>query len=164
MDALADSAIEIVLAHEGGLEDDPDDPGGLTNWGFDLRSNPDLTADQLRAMTREEAKQRYHDRLWVPMRWDHLPPAIATKEFDLSVVMGATSAVTVLQRALRACGRPVSEDGALGSLTIAAASQADAVALLAALKSEGAGHFRLVAAAHSAESKFLTGWLNRCYA
>jgi len=38
-----------------------------------------------------------------------------------------------------------------------------ATALLAALRSEVAGHYRMMAALHPAEQRFLPGWLSRAY-
>ena len=34
--------IEVVLHHEGGYVNDPDDPGGETNFGIAKRSHPDV--------------------------------------------------------------------------------------------------------------------------
>ena len=96
-----------------------------------------------------------------------LPAAAAAKTFDLAVNIGAGSAIQCLQRALRACGRPVAEDGVIGAHTAAEAARADPAALIAALRSELAAHYRLVAAKDGRgglENKFLKGWLARAYA
>ena len=37
-----DDIIEVVLHHEGGYVNDPDDPGGETNFGVAKRSHPDV--------------------------------------------------------------------------------------------------------------------------
>lgn len=162
-DPLFDAAVAIVLAHEGGLVDDRADPGGLTNFGFALTRNPDLTADQIRAMTRAEAVARYRALWWDRYRWGELPPAVAVKAFDLAVPAGPGNAIRGLQRACRACGHEVTEDGGLGSATIAAAAACDAAALLAALKSELAGWFRQRAVQRVSDARFLPGWLARAY-
>ena len=162
-DALFDAAVALVLAHEGGLHDDPDDPGGLTHWGFALRENPDLTAAALRAMTRAEAEARYRRRWWDPYPWRRLPPSVALKLFDLAVPDGPGSAIRALQRACWAAGRKVAEDGVLGADTIAAANAVLPQALLAALKSELGAHFRSLVAAEPRKARFLAGWLARAY-
>jgi lysozyme family protein len=162
-DLLFMQAVAQLLIDEGGLHDDPRDPGGLTNFGFALADNPDLTADDLRAMTADEAQARYWAKWWLPYRWRDLPVPIALKAFNLAVPDGPASAVTALQRACRACGRPVAEDGVLGTETVGAAGYVATNLLLAALKSELAGHFRLVAQARPDEAKFLDGWLARAY-
>ena len=162
-DALFDSAVGVVLAHEGGLHEDLSDPGGLTNFGFALKRNPDLTADDIRNMTVEEAKARYFAKWWRPYRWRELPPKIATKAFDAAVNIGPEFAVRCLQRALRAADNLVAEDGLLGSRTLAAAAQAEEATLIAAFRSELAAHYRMTAAAHPRQSQDLAGWLARAY-
>jgi lysozyme family protein len=162
--ALADEAVALVLAHEGGLHEDPGDPGGLTNWGFALNENPDLTPQALRAMTRSEAAARYRTLWWDRYPWGRLPPAIALKLFDLAVPDGPENAIRALQRACRAAGRGLSADGVLGDETIAVAGALAEPVLIAALKSELAGHFRMIVAAEPAKARFLAGWLARAYA
>jgi lysozyme family protein len=67
---------------------------------------------------------------------------IATKFFDLAVHMGIPQAVKLIQRALRAAGTQVVEDGIIGPVTLKAINEADSTDLLAALKSEAAGYVR----------------------
>jgi len=163
-DPLFAAAVALVLVHEGGLSDDPRDPGGLTHWGFALRENPDLSAAALRAMTRAEAIARYRTRWWEPHPWVRLPGPIALKAFDLAVPCGPANAICALQRACRAAGHRVSEDGVLGDATIAAARAVPLPALGAALRSELAAHFRTLVAADPRKARFIAGWLERAYA
>ena len=163
-DDAFEAAVAAVLAHEGGLSEDPEDPGGLTNWGFALRRNPDLTAPALRAMTRAEAVARYRALWWDRYGFARLPRDVAVKLFDLAVPCGPGAAIQALQRACRAAGRRVDEDGVLGGATVAAASALPEAALLAALKSELAAHFRVLASADAKFGRFLPGWLARAYA
>ena len=58
----------------------------------------------------------------------------------------------------------VADDGVIGKATAASARRADAAALMSALRSEAAGHYRLVAANQKHGADFLNGWLNRAYA
>src|SRR5690348_13819309 len=163
IDPVAQRAINLVLQHEGGLVDNPNDPGGLTNWGFALVSNPDLTPQQIRSMTRDQAAQRYYTKWWQPGRWSELAPDIAVKAFDAAVNMGVTAAVRALQRASRACGTALDDDGALGPQTLAAVHALPVPQLLAALRSELAGIYRLIAETRPNAAGFLAGWLNRAY-
>ena len=50
-----DLAINYVLENEGGVVDDPNDPGGLTNFGISQKQYPDL---DIRDLTRDQAEQR----------------------------------------------------------------------------------------------------------
>lgn len=172
-DAVFEAAVAQVLRDEGGTADDPRDPGGLTRFGFALRWNPDLTREQLLAMTADEAKARYFRRWWLPLGFARLgeaSPSLAVRVFDAAVTMGPEDAFRCLQRALRAAGRPVSEDGRAGPVTAAAVKEADRDALLAALKSEIAAHYRVETERRRHEmpapdaDAFLNGWLARAYA
>jgi hypothetical protein len=55
-------------------------------------------------------------------------------------------------------------DGQLGTETCGAAEQADQKALMAALRSEAAGEYRLRVARSADQIVFQGGWLNRAYA
>ncbi len=97
-------------------------------------------------------------------RYEFLPEVIAIKVFDLAVNLGHKTAVMCLQRALHACGLRVAIDGRLGMETCGAAGQADQGALMAALRSEAAGEYRLRVARSADQVVFQGGWLNRAYA
>jgi len=154
-------AVERVLANEGGYSSNPDDPGGATNFGISARSHPGLAVV---ALTRNAAVEIYWREWWLRFGFAQLPAAAAAKTFDLAVNMGAGHAIECLQRAIRACGRLVTEDGVIGAATAAQAARADPVALMAALRSELAAHYRLVAANQGASgNRFLKGWLTRAY-
>lgn len=105
-------ALELVLAHEGGLVDDPRDPGGLTNFGISQRAYPKV---DIRGLTKLKAAEIYHADYWLPIRGDELPEAVAIVLFDMAVNMGKDRAVRLLQRALN-----IPQDGMLGPRTIAA--------------------------------------------
>ena len=51
-----DHCIELVLGHEGGYVDDPNDAGGETNWGISKRAYKDV---DIKNLTKEEAKAIY---------------------------------------------------------------------------------------------------------
>jgi len=162
-DPTFDAAATIVLAHEGGLVDDPADPGGITNFGISLRSYPELGAAGIRALTQEQVKAIYRRDWWLRYGWNELPSGLATKLLDIGVNIGADSVHRALQRALRANGISVSEDGRLGPATHAAIAQAEPGALLAAFRSEVAGHYRQIAAQRPTAQRFIQGWLARAY-
>lgn len=154
-----------MLANEGGYSSNPADPGGATKFGISARTHPGLN---IAGLTRDAAVKIYWREWWLRFGFAELPGAAAAKTFDLAVNMGATHAIECLQRALRSCGRPVTEDGVIGAGTAVEAGRADPVALLAALRSEAAGYYRVSAALARGRRKdddreFLKGWLNRAY-
>jgi lysozyme family protein len=158
-------AIARLLGDEGGYVDNPADPGGETKFGITRREYPDV---DIAALTRAEAVAIYYRDWWQRYSYSELPGAIAAKLFDLAVNIGPDHAVRCLQRALRACGRRVTEDGTLGRATTTAAGAANQLALIAALRAEAAGYYRALAALErgrraGGDREFLTGWLNRAY-
>ena len=158
-------AVDRVLLNEGGYSSNPADPGGATNFGISARQHPGL---DIAALTRDSAIKIYWREWWLKFGFARLPAAAAAKTFDLAVNIGPAHAIECLQRALRACGHRVSEDGSLGAETTVASARADSVALIPALRSEAASYYRVTAALargprQNADREFLTGWLNRAY-
>ena len=158
-------AIARLLGDEGGSVDNPADPGGATKFGISRREYPDL---DIAALTRAEAIAIYYRDWWQRYRYSDLPGPIGAKLFDLAVNIGPEHAMRCLQRALRACGRRVAEDGVMGRATAAAAAGANQLALAAALRAEAAGYYRTLAALErgrrdGGDREFLSGWLNRAY-
>lgn len=107
-----ETSIERILGHEGGLVDNPNDPGGLTQWGISQRSYPKL---DIRALTREQAIALYRRDFWDSIGGDTLPAGIGYQLLDFAVNSGCSTALRVLQRAL--C---VADDGHIGPVTLAA--------------------------------------------
>ena len=73
---------------EGGLCDDPEDPGGLTNCGYSLRAHPEMTPAEIRALTPTTVAPLYQLDYWVPIHGDELPDALAFAVFDFAVNSG----------------------------------------------------------------------------
>jgi lysozyme family protein len=150
-----------VIKNEGGYVFDKDDLGGETKFGISKRSYPALN---IKDLTLENAKKIYFCDYWYKGRFEEIEDeSVATQLFDLSVNMGIRSAVIVLQRALRSVGIRVQEDGLIGSETLSAVKKSEPRCLLAAIKSEAAGYYRMLAQCKTGQEKFLKGWLNRAY-
>lgn len=107
-----DQAFDRLLGNEGGYVNDPNDPGGETNWGISKRSYPNV---DIKALTREGAKRIYRTDFWDRASMDGYDPAIAFQVFDIAVNSGIETAVRMLQRA-----SGVADDGHVGPVTIAA--------------------------------------------
>lgn len=156
-----EKAFEYVIQNEGDYVFDKNDPGGETNYGISSRSYPHL---DIKHLSLQDAKKIYFCDYWHKKGFEEIPDdAVATQVFDLSVNLGIRPAVTVLQRALRAVGINVQEDGLMGSQTLSAVKKSEPRCLLAAIKSEAAGYYRMLARYRPGQAKFLNGWLNRAY-
>ncbi len=121
---------ETIVAREGGYVNDPDDPGGATNFGVTIgtmrRLGLDLTGDgrvsvaDVRALSREDAVDIFITHYFERPRIAELPKSLQPSVFDMYVNAGG-NAVKILQRLLREMGHDISVDGALGPQTIRAA-------------------------------------------
>lgn len=133
---LRELAAEIV-AREGGFVNDPNDPGGATNFGVTIhtmrRLGLDLTGDgavteaDVRALTPDQAidifLEHYHRRPGI----GGLPEMLQPSVFDMYVNAGG-NAVRVLQRLLVAMGYDLDVDGVIGPQTLSAAEAAARIA------------------------------------
>lgn len=108
-----DRAIAMLLPLEGGYVNDPDDPGGETNFGIAKRYHPDVDVKHL---TREQAIAIYRSEYWDRIGGDFLPGPLALMVFDAAVNQDAGAAVLMMQEAL---GVPA--DGLIGPVTLRAA-------------------------------------------
>lgn len=143
-------AIDFVLRWEGGYDNDPDDPGGETNFGIDKRSHPDV---DIKNLTRSGAIEIYHREYWRKIRGDELPEPLSMVVMDIAVNNGTGRAAKWLQEAIG-----VHADGVIGPKTIAAA-QANARHTAAVLLDRRHDFYTSIAKGRMA--KFLCGWLNR---
>jgi lysozyme family protein len=149
------------MYHEGGYVKDPQDAGGETKFGVSKRSYPHL---DIKNLTRDQARQIYFVDFWMKAKCEDIEDEnIATKLFDLAVHTGIPQAIKLIQRALRAAGTQVIEDGIIGLITLSAINKTDSTDLLAALKSEAAGYYRLIVGTNPTQRRFIEGWINRAY-
>ena len=112
-----DEIIEVVLEHEGGYVNDPQDPGGETNFGIAKRSHPDVDIANL---TKDGAKKIYKEVYWDKNKVESLPEELRHIFFDMCVNQGRGRAVKILQIAANAKGAGLKVDGGLGPKTIGA--------------------------------------------
>lgn len=163
--------IEVVLAHEGGYVNDPDDPGGETNFGISKRR---YTEVDIKTLTRTGAIALYARDFWNPL-YEKLPTQkIADKLFDASINMthGDTrpyfetdmQAVRLLQQALNDHGSGVTEDGRFGPQTLMAVRMMPADILLRAFRTRLAMHYAALIAADPVRKKYARSWFWRAVA
>ena len=166
------SAIAVILAHEGGLNNVAGDPGGITNYGISLRflqehqldvnDDGEVDARDIRGLTHDQAADIYRRFFWMANGYDHVDDqTLATKIFDICVNAGPKRAHILLQRALNALGCKVDEDGQLGPGTWAAMRGTPPAALTQALVKAQQYFYRNLVAEKPQLAKFLAGWLKR---
>lgn len=128
MKTVRQLATEIV-AREGGFVNDPDDPGGATNFGVTihtlrhLRPGQQIGVNEVRALTRDQAIEIYIEHYFQRPRIAELPEPLWPTVFDMQVNAGA-NAVRILQRLFVQMGLQIATDGIIGPQTIAAAHRA----------------------------------------
>ena len=132
-----DQITREIIAREGGFVDDPDDPGGATKYGvtihtmrdlgLDLDRDGDVDSGDVRALTIEQAADIFKQHYFYKPRIHKLPEALWATVFDMQVNAGS-NAIRILQRLIGEFGEPVTVDGVLGPLSIAAAQKAHQVA------------------------------------
>lgn len=131
MNSVKEIATEIV-GREGGFVNDPDDPGGATNFGvtihtmrrlkIDLDQDGDIDVRDVRLLTRDQAVDIFIQHYFHKPRIHLLPEPLQATVFDMQVNAGG-NAVKILQRLLAQFQEPVAVDGALGPKTAASANR-----------------------------------------
>lgn len=153
-----DEIIALIINIEGGLVDNPNDPGGRTNMGITQRyldhavaadrSLPTLVDD----LTVAQVTGLYRKDQWAAVHGDALPPALAALAIDSAINEGPGAAVMLLQQALG-----VTVDHVVGPGTIAAAGRAPA-SVAAEYAARRATHY-----AHLNKDTFELGWMRRLF-
>lgn len=147
-----DRAFIELLGHEGGYSNDPNDPGGETNWGVTVavaRENGYVGA--MKDMDQEVAKKIYAKKYWLAA-FDQLPYQVAFQVFDAAINSGVGQAVRWLQRAAG-----TADDGKLGQVTLQAVQTTDPLKLALLFNAE-----RLLFMTNlSTWSNFGKGWARR---
>jgi len=179
-----EDAVAHTLSLEGGSVDDPQDPGGATNWGITIGVfrqwarrvlGAPGTLDNLRSLSREDAIKIYKARYWDPVRLDEvaeIDEAVAREIFDTGVNMGQATAVRLLQRLLNVFNNrglhheDIDIDGGVGPQTLGAfesyfdrrGAEGMEVLLVGLNCLQGARYVRIAEGSPDSE-KFIYGWL-----
>lgn len=178
-------AIGVILEHEGGLVDHPNDPGGITNFGVSLRfmrsslgqdnnndghldgdfdHDGDIDADDVKKMSVTQAIDIYKRYWWDKFHYGLIDDQrIATKVFDMSVNMGAQRAHKITQTAINSVVgyNKLQVDGILGVKSISVINDLDNKELLKALCREQLGFYQRLVKSNAKFSSFIKGWTRR---
>ena len=129
-----DTAVALVLEHEGGYSVNPRDPGGETKYGISKRAYPEIN---IASLTIERAKEIYKADYWRPLSADDLPVGVALQVFDFGVNAGVSRSAKLLQRI---AGVP--DDGKIGPKTIAAIGKMDPSQVISRFTAGRMDHYR----------------------
>jgi lysozyme family protein len=121
-----DACFAMVIKHEGGFVNHPQDPGGMTNLGVTRRNweaylGRDVGEDDMRSLTPERVKPFYKALYWDKIKGDQLPSGVDYAAFDLAVNSGPVKAAKFLQEIVG-----VSVDGIIGPRSLDAINSCDA--------------------------------------
>lgn len=132
MDKNFAQALRWLAAHEGGLTNLKNDPGGLTNLGvtqadYDhYRRFKRLPLRSVSAITPEEAADDFKQFYWNTLQCDKLASGVDNCIFDMGVNNGVTGAAKCAQLVVNSCGlSSVVVDGHIGPVTLDAIDDID---------------------------------------
>ncbi len=150
---LTDLAIEVILKHEGGYANNPNDPGKETKYGISKRSYPELN---IRELTREQAKEIYRNDFWQPLKLYMIDNAnVCLEIFDFAVNAGVSRSVKMAQKLAG-----TKEDGILGGITARAINEFRGD-FVKTFKHARVIYYESLAKNNSKLRIFLKGWINR---
>ena len=176
-----ETAITILLKHEGGFVNNVHDAGGITNYGVSLRflkdhpelgdfdHDGDVDADDIKNMSEDDAKNVYKTCWWDKFNYGLInDQTIATKTFDYSVNMGAKRAHIILQTALNtAFNLNLTCDGSLGKMSFSAInniiSDDDKQQFISAYSDATWEFYKKLITNNPDYEEFRNGWKNRAY-
>ncbi len=174
MDNFSTCAAFTIL-QEGGLVLNPNDHGGITNFGITINTlskyrKAKATTDDVRALTLKEARAIYKQVFWDEVHIDriHETPCVQMALFDFAVNSGEGAAVRTLQNCLIAAGENIKADGELGlqtkgALTRVVAESSDLKVATMLVRARRTFLAR-VCDRDKSQTMFLAGWIGRTHA
>ena len=159
-----DDLLEDIITREGGYVNHPDDKGGPTRWGINIytlrniRHPQPVTASDVAALTKDEAKQIYRQ---VYLEGPGYAEAISDERllalvFDYAVHSGPGRATKALQRAIG-----VTDDGFFGPSTKHFLGLSDPRDVFKRLLAGRMGYLVRLVLDDPSQRVFVDGWLNR---
>lgn len=170
-----ESAVNVILRHEGRFVNNKNDSGGATMYGISLRFlkvagldidlDGDVDINDIIAIDKEKAKDIYRKYWWDRYFYDDINSLpISTKIFDLAVNMGANQAHKIVQAACNSLGYRLYKDGILGHKSLYAINSLSSLyedSLLRSINKYAKEFYYTIVEKNPEYSIFLKGWLNR---
>ncbi len=111
----------MLLHHEGGYVNHPEDPGGETNLGVTKRVYDEWGGEKnMKDLTPEDVAPIYRKNYWNRLKCDDLPSGLDFCAFDWGVNSGTGRAAKAIQKIVGA-----NPDGAIGPKTLALIAKQD---------------------------------------
>lgn len=125
MNSNFDKCLELLLVHEGGFVNHPQDPGGMTNLGVTKKVweewvGHDVNEKEMRNLTLTMVAPLYKRKYWDACRANELVLGLDYCVFDIAVNSGVGRAIKLLQSSVGA-----TPDGGYGSITVALVKKAE---------------------------------------
>jgi len=172
-------AFNLMIVHEGGYVNDPDDPGGETYKGVARKMHPDWlgwtiidllkkqkgfpdnlhfpTGLEIMKELNYEVNSFYYTQFWIKIKGESiLNQAVAESIFDFAVNAGIATSIQLAQTVVK-----VTPDGAIGPKTVAAINGFDPEYFLARYAIMKIKRYVEICQKRPLSKKYIFGWVIR---
>lgn len=172
-------AYPLILAHEGGYVNDPDDPGGETYKGVARKMHPDWLGwhivdmikakpgfpDALQSADAIEIKKQldlelssfYYAHYWLKIQGDLIvSQEVANSMFDFAINAGETTSISLAQVVVG-----TKPDGQIGPKTLEAINRFDGGQFLTAFALAKISRYVEICTKRPTSKKYFFGWVVR---
>lgn len=159
---MFDQAMTLVLQHEGGYSNDPNDHGGPTNYGLTLDDlsryrGHQCSINDIRSIGMDEVKAIYKAFYWDPLSLDQVTDQkLQVALFDQGVLSGIRTAAEKVQAIVG-----VDVDGAIGPITLAALNSWSGIDLTMKFVISMQLRYVSICVQDRSQIVFLEGWIRR---
>lgn len=158
--ALFEPAIKLVLVHEGGWVNHPDDTPtnyGVTKAVYEAYLRRPVTVDEVRTMPLADARAIYQSMYWGPIKGEGLTyQSTANYLLDMAVLRGTVAAVKTAQALYG-----LTADGILGPVSLKRINAVDPKAFAVEYARDSAKALVQVAIRNPIKLQFVPNWTRR---
>ena len=161
----------VLLIHEGGFVNDPDDLGGATNKGITFNTlnsyaksvlGLNSSMELLQNLTDEQAYLIYKKEYWDTINGDEIKDReLAFQIFDFKMNAGKNGIKTLQQCLNDNFGTALSIDGAWGTETLSSVNSNDSKDLYIKYREYRIEYYKEISISRPKNNKYLKGWINR---